>query len=192
MGIDRLFGDSGNLDAELRKPLGGDLHAPAREIVPEGGVGDFERPDDRALRVPGADGFQCGAELRQVHLRTRRRHPVGALAAAAGAALLAAASPHRWSRLIFHALAALSALVAIHLTVYRVDADQSGLASRGLLGRTRIPWGEVAGVDGDAGLVVVTGRDKRRIRVDTADFRPEQRATLDRTIARRVRESSAK
>ena len=118
------------------------------------------------------------------------RHPVGALAAAAGAALLAAASPHRWSRLIFHALAALSALVAIHLTVYRVDADQSGLASRGLLGRTRIPWGEVAGVDGDAGLVVVTGRDKRRIRVDTADFRPEQRATLDRTIARRVRESS--
>jgi hypothetical protein len=80
--------------------------------------------------------------------------------------------------------------VAIHLALYRVDADQGGLASRGLLGGTRIPWGEVAGVDGDAGLVVVTSKDQRKISVDTADFRPEQRATLDRTIARRVRESS--
>jgi hypothetical protein len=118
------------------------------------------------------------------------RHPAGALAAAAGAALLATVSPRRWARVIFIALAAVSVAVAIHLVVYRVDADQSGLASRGLLGRTRIPWGDVAGVDGDAGLVVVTGKDQSRIRVDTADFRPDQRATLDRTIARRVRESS--
>jgi len=79
--------------------------------------------------------------------------------------------------------------VAIHLSVYRVDADQAGLASRGLFGRTRIPWGEVAGVDGDAGQVVVTGKAQNKIRVDTADFRPDQRATLDRTIARRVRET---
>jgi hypothetical protein len=117
-------------------------------------------------------------------------HPLGALAAATGAVLLAAASPRRWARIVFHALSALSVLVAIHLALYRVDADQGGLASRGLLGGTRIPWGEVAGVDGDAGLVVVTSKDQRKISVDTADFRPEQRATLDRTIARRVRESS--
>jgi len=117
-------------------------------------------------------------------------HPLGALAAAAGAVLLAVASPPRWARMIFYGLSAFSVLVAIHLALYRVDADQGGLASRGLLGRTRIPWGEVAGVDGDAGLVVVTGKDQRKIKVDTADFRPEQRATLDRTIARRVRESS--
>jgi hypothetical protein len=92
--------------------------------------------------------------------------------------------------MVFMTLAALSVLVASHLALYRVDADQSGLASRGLLGGTRIPWGEVEGVDGDAGLVVVTGKDRRQIKMDTADFRPEQRATLDRTIARRVRESS--
>ena len=120
------------------------------------------------------------------------RHPVGALIAAGGATLLAAASPRRWSRLIFHALAALSLVVAIHLLAYRVDADAAGLSSRALLGRTRIPWGDVAGVDGAAGLVVVTGRNQNKIRVDTTDFRPDQRATLDRTIARRVRESSAK
>lgn len=118
------------------------------------------------------------------------KHPAGALVAAAGALLLAAAAPRRWARVVFLALAALSLVVAIHLVAYRVDADENGLASRGLLGRTRIPWGEVAGVDGAAGLVVVTGKDQNKIRVDTTDFRPEQRATLDRTIARRVRESS--
>jgi hypothetical protein len=118
------------------------------------------------------------------------RHPVGAVIAAAGAALLASASPRRWARVIFVALGALSILVAIHLTAYRVDADQSGLASRGLFGRTRIPWPDVAGVDGDASQVVVTGKAQNRIRVDTTDFRPDQRASLDRTVARRVRESS--
>lgn len=117
------------------------------------------------------------------------RHPIGALGAAAGAALLAWVSPRRWARALFVALAVLSILVAIHLAVYRVDADQTGLASRGLFGGTRIPWPEVAGVDGDAVQVVVTGKDQSKIRVDTTDFRPEQRATLDRTIARRVRET---
>lgn len=118
------------------------------------------------------------------------RHPVGALGAAAGAVLLAWVSPRRWARVIFVALAALSVLVAIHLTAYRVDADQTGLASRGLFGITRIAWPDVAGVDGDASQVVVKGRDQSTIRVDTTDFRPDQRATLDRTVARRVRESS--
>ena len=118
------------------------------------------------------------------------RHPAGALGAALGAALVAWVSPRRWAQAIFVALAVLSVLVAIHLTAYRVDADQSGLASRGLFGGTRIPWPDVAGVDGDASQVVVTGKGQSKIRVDTTDFRPDQRATLDRTIARRVGESS--
>ena len=118
------------------------------------------------------------------------RHPAGALLAAIGAGLLAKAATRAWARVIFIPLAALSVLVAIHLALYRVDADQTGLASRGLMRQTRIPWGEVIGVDADAGLVVVTGRNQNKIRVDTTDFRPDQRATLDRTIARRVRESS--
>ena len=104
--------------------------------------------------------------------------------------LLAMAATRRWARVIFIPLAVLSVLVAIHLALYRVDADQAGLASRGLLRRTSIPWGDVMGVDGDGGLVVVTGKNQNKIRVDTTDFRPDQRATLDRTIARRVRESS--
>ena len=118
------------------------------------------------------------------------RHPAGALLAAIGAALLAMAATRRWARVIFIPLAILSVLVAIHLALYRVDADQAGLASRGLMRQVRIPWGEVIGVDADAGLLVITGRNQNKIRVDTTDFRPDQRATLDRTIARRVRESS--
>lgn len=154
-----------------------------------------------ALLVLGATVFVAGAYASQgpprltllnagLTVQHALAHPLGALAAGAGAVLLAAMSPRRWARIVFMALAGLSVLVAIHLALYRIDADQGGLASRGLLGRTRIPWGEVAGVDGDAGMVVVTGKDQKKISVDTADFRPDQRATLDRTIARRVRESS--
>jgi hypothetical protein len=118
------------------------------------------------------------------------RHPAGALLAAIGAVLLAKASPRRGPRVLLVVLAAVSLLVSIHLAAYKVEADHTGLASRALLRQTRIPWGEVTGVDGDAGLVVVTGNNQNKIRVDTTDFRPDQRATLDRTIARRVRESS--
>jgi PH (Pleckstrin Homology) domain-containing protein len=118
------------------------------------------------------------------------RHPAGALMAAVGAILLAKGATRRGPRVFFIALAILSVGVSIHLASYRVDADHAGLASRSLLRWIRIPWSEVAGVDGDAGLVVVTGKNQNKIRVDTTDFRPDQRATLDRTISRRVRESS--
>jgi hypothetical protein len=120
------------------------------------------------------------------------RHPAGALLAAVGAILLAKGATLRGARVFFMALAALSVLVSVHLAAYRVDADHTGIASRSLLRLIRIPWGEVVAVDGDAGLVVVTGKDQNKIRVDTTDFRPDQRATLDRTIARRVRESPGK
>ena len=154
-----------------------------------------------ALLVLGAAVFIAGAYASQgppvltlintgLAVHHPWRHPTGAGIAAAGAILLAFASPRRWAQILFGALAVLSVVVGIHLVAYRVDADQSGLASRGLFGGTRIPWPDVNGVDGDAVQVVVTGKDQRKIRIDTTDFRPDQRATLDRTVARRVRESS--
>ena len=154
-----------------------------------------------ALLILGAVVFVAGAYASQgpprltllntgLVVQHGLRHPIGAVIAAAGAALLAVAATRKWARVLFLALAALSVVVAIHLAAYRVEADQSGLASRSLTGRTRIPWGAVTGVDGDGVQVVVTGRDQSKIRVDTTDVRPDQRATLDRTIARRVRESS--
>ena len=154
-----------------------------------------------ALLVLGAIVFVAGAYASQgpprltllntgLVVQHGLRHPIGAAIAAVGAALLAVAATRKWARVLFMALATLSIVVAIHLAAYRVEADQIGIASRSLISRTRIPWAEVTGVDGDGGLVVVTGRDENKIRVDTTDFRPDQRATLDRTIARRVRESS--
>jgi len=132
-----------------------------------------------ALLVLGAAIFVAGAYASQgpprltllnagLSVQHPWRHPAGAVIAAAGATLLAAASPRRWSRLIFHALAGLSVLVAIHLALYRVDADQSGLASHGLLGRTRIAWGEVADMQEHAchgGLLEVRARDGRRVQL---------------------------
>jgi len=154
-----------------------------------------------ALLVVGAAVFIAGAYASQgppvltlvntgLAVHHPWRHPAGAALAAAGAVLLALASGRRWAQILFGALAVMSVVVGIHLIAYRVEAGQGGLASRGLSGRTRIPWPDVAGVDGDAVQVVVTGRDQRKIRIDTTDFRPDQRATLDRTIARRVRDSS--
>ena len=154
-----------------------------------------------ALIVAGAILFVVGAYQSQgpprftllnagVAVQHGLRHPAGALLAAIGAGLLAIAATRRWARLIFIPLAILSVLVSIHLALYRVDADQTGLASRSLLRQVRIPWGEVTGVDGDGVQIVITGRSRNKIRIDTTDFRPDQRATLDRTIARRVRRAA--
>jgi hypothetical protein len=48
----------------------------------------------------------------------------------------------------------------------------------------------VARVETAPGLLLLTGTDGRKVRVDTTDFRAEDRATLDRTVARRLRTGS--
>lgn len=81
-------------------------------------------------------------------------------------------------------------LVAAHLLLYRLEASGSGLSSRGVLGTTAIAWPEVRSVIIEAGAsaMVVRGESARAIRIDTSDFAPEQRATIERTVARHVRE----
>jgi len=136
-----------------------------------------------ALLILGAAIFVAGAYASQgpprltllnagLSVQHPWRHPGGAVIAAAGATLLAAASPRRWSRLLFHALTALSIAVAIHLVRYRVDADQTALAARGLLGGPEFPGAKLQAWDGDTSQVVVKGKAQNKIRVDTTDFRP--------------------
>jgi hypothetical protein len=115
----------------------------------------------------------------------------GALAAALGAALLALAVRRRWPRVAAGALAVLGLAVGAHLLAYRLEADAAGLSSRGLGGRRVVAWPSVSRVEGGPGAIVVVGADQTRIEVDTTDFRPEQRASLERTIARHLRDSSA-
>ena len=130
----------------------------------------------------------------------------GALVAAFGAALLALAVRRRWPRVAAGALAALGLAVGVHLLAYRLEADAAGLSARGLSGSRAVGgvqkqkisgWtsfprttGSVSARTGPNSAAAASSRAVTRIEVDTTDFRPEQRASLERTIARRVRDSS--
>jgi hypothetical protein len=118
-------------------------------------------------------------------------HGAGALAAAAGAALLAWTLQKRWPRVAAGVLAALGVVVGIHLLAYRLEADADGISSQGISARRTLAWPTVSRVEGGPGTIVVVGTDESRIEIDTTDFRPEQRASLERTIARRIKDSSS-
>jgi hypothetical protein len=111
---------------------------------------------------------------------------LGAATVAAGGLVLLAAGRRRWLWALSAVLFAGGLAAGLHLLRYRVEADDGGLSARALLGTSRLGWTEVERVETGPGLLVVTGRG-RTVRVDTTDFRPEQRAALERTVARRLR-----
>jgi hypothetical protein len=113
----------------------------------------------------------------------------GFLLAAVGLALLAFALPRRFLRVIAAAAAVVTAAFAGGRFAYRLDAVEDGLADRGLFGSTRLAWKDVRRVDAGPALILVWGSGDAQVRANTAGFTPDQRATLDRTISRRVRES---
>jgi hypothetical protein len=110
-----------------------------------------------------------------------------ALASAAAAAGAAVLLRRWWGRALAGAFAVATVLAAAHLALYRVRAGDEGLEARTLFGAKRVAWAAVARVETAPGLLLLTGTDGRQVRVDTTDFRAEDRATLDRTIARRLR-----
>jgi len=114
----------------------------------------------------------------------------GALLAAVGAALLAYVVRRRGARIAAGGLALVGAVVGAHLLAYRVEADAGGFSSRGVGWRQTVPWSAISRVEGGPGTIVVVAADETRIEVDTTDFGPEQRASLERTIARRIRDNS--
>lgn len=112
-----------------------------------------------------------------------------ALAAALGAAGLAALATPRAVRFLATLGAGLGALAGATLLFYRLEALDEGLVERRLLGTTRLAWSEIASVSPQSDALIVTGRSLE-IRIDTGPLPPELRASLERTIARRVREAS--
>ena len=116
---------------------------------------------------------------------------LGAIVAAAGAALAFLSVEGRWKRAVALAFAAVAVGVGAHLLAYRLEADADGISFRGLGGRRVIAWPVVSRVEGGPGGIVVAGADDNRIELDTTDFRPDQRASVERTIARRVKDASA-
>jgi len=114
-------------------------------------------------------------------------------AALAAALLLAAAAalvPRRWARAALVVGAVAVAGVGSSRLRYRLDIEPDGLNSRELTGTTLLPWGEVTHVDRGTEALVVWGRGDAQIRVDTASFEGDQRAALERALARRIIEST--
>jgi len=113
---------------------------------------------------------------------------VSALACAAVVVLAAVVVPHtraRWGGLIF---ALLPLAVGLQLLLYRVEAADAGLRTRGLFGRHTLAWREVRSLRLGAESVTVEG-PAAAVRIDTADFSADQRAALARSLARRVNEA---
>jgi PH (Pleckstrin Homology) domain-containing protein len=113
-----------------------------------------------------------------------------ALACAVAAAGLALLLRSRWARVAAGAFAVAAILAGAHLLLYRVRAGADGIESRGLLGASRLGWNAIGQVQTGPGVLLLTGSAGETVRVDTTDFRAEDRAALDRTIARRLRDGS--
>jgi hypothetical protein len=130
--------------------------------------------------------------LRNADLHIAYPWPRAAAAMACGAAAagLALVARRRWARVAAGGCALAALLASLHLLLYRVRAGADGLEARGLLGVDRLAWARVAQVETGPGLLLLTGSGGEKVRVDTTDFRAEDRATLDRTIARRLRGGS--
>ena len=115
-------------------------------------------------------------------------------AAALGAALLLAAAaaiaPRRWAKTALVLSAVTVAGVGGARLRYRLEIQPDGLNSRELTGSTLVPWGEVTHVDRGTEALVIWGRGETQIRVDTASFEGDQRAALERALARRIIEST--
>jgi hypothetical protein len=111
---------------------------------------------------------------------------VGVAALAAAAAI----APRRWARGALVLFAVTVAGVGGSRLRYRLDVQPDGLNSRELTGSTLVPWGEVTHVDRGTEALVIWGRGETQIRVDTASFEGDQRAALERALARRIIEST--
>jgi hypothetical protein len=115
---------------------------------------------------------------------------VAALGAAVLLAAAAAIAPRRWARGALVLFAVTVAGVGGSRLRYRLDVQPDGLNSRELTGSTLVPWGEVTHVDRGTEALVIWGRGETQIRVDTASFEGDQRAALERALARRIIEST--
>jgi hypothetical protein len=118
---------------------------------------------------------------------------VVAAAALVGALLLAGAAwlaPRRSVRITLGTLAVLALAFGAARLRYRLEIRPEGLYARDLSGSTGVAWAEVTHVDRGTEALIVWGRGDAQIRVDTARFQGDQRAALERALARRIVEST--
>jgi hypothetical protein len=110
--------------------------------------------------------------------------------AAAAVAAMAVALRQRAPQVLALVAAAFIAVFGAHRLAYRVDAVQDALSLRTILGTTRIPWTAVTRMDATPGHLTAVS-DAAAIRIGTANLSADERAALERTVARRMREADA-
>jgi hypothetical protein len=115
-------------------------------------------------------------------------HGAAALLAAAAVAAMGAALHRRAPQVLALVAAASLAVFGAQRLAYRVDAVQDALSLRTILGTTRIPWKAVTRMDAAPGHLTAVA-DGTAIRIATASLSADERAALERTVARRLREA---
>jgi hypothetical protein len=127
------------------------------------------------------------AGLRVEHPPHRGGAALLGASALAGAALSGRSRPVAAAGL---AAAAALGLLGAHRLAWRVEAVEAGLHERTIAGWTRIAWGDVERVEPRPEALRLRARDGREIVVGARGFSAGDRTRLERTIARRVRESA--
>jgi hypothetical protein len=115
---------------------------------------------------------------------------LGAGLGAVGAIVLAALARALPARGMAAFLAVVAVVLGVRRGAWQVGADASALSARTLTETSRIAWPEVRQVHSDTEALQVTGFGDARIRIGISDLRAHDRATLERTISRRVQESA--
>jgi hypothetical protein len=110
----------------------------------------------------------------------------------AGALALSAALRSRGLRIL--ALAAFAGLLGLagSRLAFRVDAGSERLSVRGLTGSREARWSEVTRVDTGPSEIRLEHRGGLPLRVPLSALRPDQRASLERAIARHVAEAHSR
>lgn len=124
-----------------------------------------------------------------VDVRYPVRASVAFLVAALGAFLVSRMVPSGKLRVLLGLMGALLAFFGADRYLFRLVAGPIDLTQAGVFGRTTIPWGQVRRVEPGTSVLVLWGLGDAQIRVSTDSFSGDERAILDRTIARHVREA---
>ena len=145
-----------------------------------------------ALTLAGAALSVGAPRITLLNAALRIEYPwprsAGALLAAIGVAILASLVRRVTLRRIGFVLALGPLLIAGHLLLWRLEIAASSLSFRGLFGTTSLAWPEVASIDLLAGAILVESRGGDKVSIDTTDFAADQRASVERTLARHVKE----
>ena len=115
---------------------------------------------------------------------------LAAALAAVGAIALAAVARSLPARGMAAFVAVIAVVLGVQRGAWQVSADRSALVARTLMETSRVAWPEVRQVHSDTEALQVAGFGDSSIRIGISGLRPHDRATLERTISRRVQESA--